>query len=329
MIRAWLYRDSAERHEDVPIDQLAEAIEPEKALLWVDCAEPTDAELDSLTSQLQISPVAAEDLHNSGQRTKLDHYREHFHVAVHDGAIIEDRLVLREIDIVFADGWLLSVRQRSDDPDHPAPFDIDPVVRRFEVERTADRTQDEGFLIWALLDVIVDRYFDATNYFDDRLEEVEEIVFSGKVGDDIPREVFDLRRSMAHFRRAVAPLREVVAALLRREAGCIGEAALVQLQDVYDHVLRAAEWIETQRDLLTGLLEADLAVLSNRQNKVMKRMTSWGAILLGATLIAGIYGMNFTDIPELDWTFGYPFALGLMLTLTIVLYVWFKRRDWL
>jgi magnesium transporter len=158
---------------------------------------------------------------------------------------------------------------------------------------------------------------------------VEEIVFSATAGDDIPREVFDLRRVMVHFRRMVAPLREVLAALLRREAVCIGDEAIVHLQDVYDHVLRATDWIETQRDLLTGLLEADLAVVSNRLNKVMKRMTSWGAILLGSTLIAGIYGMNFQDMPELDWRFGYPFALGLMLTLTIVLYTWFKRRDWL
>jgi magnesium transporter len=329
MIRAWRYRDSVENHEDVPVDQLAEAIDPEKALLWVDSADPTDAELDSLTMQLQVSPVAAEDLRHAGQRTKLEHYREHFHVALHDCAIIDDRLVLREIDIVFGDGWVLSVRQRSDDPDHPEPFEVDPVIRRFEVERTAEQARDEGFLIWALLDVIVDRYFVATNYFDDRLDEVEEIVFSPDTGDDIPKEVFELRRSMVHFRRAVAPLREVLAAMLRREADCLGEAALVQLQDVYDHVLRVTEWIETQRDLLTGLLEADLAVMSNRQNKVMKRMTSWGAILLGSTLIAGIYGMNFTHIPELDWVFGYPLALGLMLGLTIFLYTWFKRRDWL
>ena len=94
-------------------------------------------------------------------------------------------------------------------------------------------------------------------------------------------------------------------------------------------MLRVTDWIETQRDLLTGLLEADLAVVSNRMNQVMKRMTSWGAILLGSTLIAGIYGMNFTHMPELNWTFGYPAAIGSMLLLTVVLYTWFKRRDWL
>jgi magnesium transporter len=329
MIRAWLYRDEVEGHEDVATDRLADAVEPEKTLLWVDCVDPTNAELDSLTAQLQISHIAAEDLHHGGQRTKLEHYREHFHVAVHDCYLIEDRLVTREIDIVFGDGWVLSVRQTSDDPEHPAPFELDPVIRRFEVERTNEAANDEGFLIWAFLDVIVDRYFDIAEQFDDRLDEVEEIVFSTSRGDDIPKEVFDLRRVMLNLRRVVTPLREVLAALLRKEAASLGDQAIVHLQDVYDHVLRVTDMIETQRDLLTGLLEADLAVVSNRVNKVMKRMTSWGAILLGSTLIAGIYGMNFKDMPELDWVFGYPFALGLMLTLTIVLYTWFKRRDWL
>jgi magnesium transporter len=329
MIRAWLYRDDVEGHEDVATDRLTEVIEPEKTLLWVDCVYPTGEELDSLTAQFQISHITAEDLHQGGQRTKLEHYPEHFHVAVHDCFLVEDRLVTREIDLVFGDRWVLSVRQPSDDPENPAPFELDPVIRRFEVERTNEAADDEGFLIWAFLDVIVDRYFNISDRFDDRLDEVEEIVFSPTAGDDIPREVFDLRRVMVNFRRVVAPLREVLAALLRREASCIGDEAIAHLQDVYDHVLRATDWIETQRDLLTGLLEADLAVVSNRVNKVMKRMTSWGAILLGSTLIAGIYGMNFRDIPELDWVFGYPFALGLMLALTIFLYTWFKRRDWL
>jgi magnesium transporter len=325
-----MFHDGVEGHDDVPVDRLAEAIEPATSLLWVDCFEASEDELTSLTTELQISRNAAEDLHHGGQRTKLEQYVEHFHVAVHDCVLdTEDKLVTREIDIVFGDGWLLSVRQPSDNPHDPSPFGVEAVTRRFEVERTTEKDKDEGFLVWAFLDVIVDRYFDVNERFDDRLDEVEEIVFSTTRGDDIPKEVFDLRRSMVQFRRVVAPLREVLAAMLRREADCLSEAAIAYLQDVYDHVLRVSDWIESQRDLLTGLLEADLAVVSNRMNQVMKRMTSWGAILLGSTLIAGIYGMNFTHMPELNWTFGYPAAIGSMLLLTIVLYTWFRRRDWL
>ena len=128
MIRAWLYRDGVDGHDDVPVDRLAEAIEPKEALLWVDSVDATPTELDSLTTQLQISHIAAEDLHKGGQRTKLEHYLQHFHVAVHDCYLVDDRLVTREIDIVFGDGWLLSVRQASDDPDNPAPFEVDAVI---------------------------------------------------------------------------------------------------------------------------------------------------------------------------------------------------------
>jgi magnesium transporter len=329
VIRAWLYRPHVDGHEDAPTDQLADLIDPKHALLWVDCVDPTDSELDSLTKQLEISHMAAEDLHHGGQRTKLERYRDHFHVAVHDCTLVEDVLTTREIDIVFGDGWLLSVRQPGENPSDPAAFALEPVIRRFEMERSEEEAWDEGFLLWSFLDVIVDRYFDVADRFDDRLEDVEEIVFSADTGDNIPKEVFDLRRGMVHFRRAVAPLREVLAQLLRREAEFLGDEAIVHMQDVYDHVLRVTDWIETQRDLLTGLLEADLAVVSNRMNQVMKRMTSWGAILLGSTLIAGIYGMNFKNMPELGWAFGYPLALGSMLLLTISLYTWFKRRDWL
>ena len=329
MIRAWLYRDGVAGHEDAPTDRLAGTVDPEKALLWVDCTEPTESELDSLTKQLEISHLAAEDLHKGGQRTKLERYRDHFHVAVHDCTLVEDVLTTRETDIVFGEGWLLSVRQPSDNSSDPAPFALEQVIHRFEMERSEEEAWDEGFLLWSFLDVIVDRYFDVADRFDDRLDEVEEIVFSANTGDNIPKEVFDLRRGMVHFRRAVAPLREVLAQLLRREAECLGDESIVHMQDVYDHVLRVTDWIETQRDLLTGLLEADLAVVSNRLNQVMKRMTSWGAILLGSTLIAGIYGMNFKNMPELGWAFGYPLALGTMLALTIFLYTWFKRRDWL
>ena len=124
-------------------------------------------------------------------------------------------------------------------------------------------------------------------------------------------------------------MREVVNAIIRKEIDFIDEPAIVYFHDIYDRVLRVGDLIESQRDLLTGLLEANLAVTSNQLNQVMKKMTSWGAILIVATLIAGIYGMNFRHMPELKWEFGYPLALGFMALATFVLWRWFKRKGWL
>ena len=329
MIRAVRYEPGSDAPADIDAGQLRDALQPGSALLWVDVADPSDAELESIAQQLQLSRVAVEDLHQGEQRTKLEHYRDHFHVAVHDCSLRDTGLVTREVDVVFGEGWLVSVRQASNREDDPAPFGLEPVERLFDAERGPDETIDEGFLLWAILDVIVDRYLDVNDMFDDRIDEAEEIVFSGEARTSIPKEIFELRRAMVDFRRAVAPLRDVVSELLHHEADCLGETALVRMRDVLDHVLRVAEFVDSQRDLLNGLLEADLSLASNRMNEVMKRMTSWGAILLGSTLIAGIYGMNFDEMPELRWAFGYPAAIGSMILLTVFLYVYFKRKDYL
>jgi magnesium transporter len=329
VIEAWRYVHDVPDRSPVALDDLAESIDPKQALLWVDCADPTDVELDTVVSQLKIHGIAAEDLHHGGQRTKLEHYTDHFHVAVHDCELAGEALVGREVDVVFGEGWLVTVRQAAEDGDDPSPFPAAGAGRRFERQRSEEGGNDEGFLLWALLDVIVDRYFFVTDRIDERIDAVEEVVFSDITTGETPKEVFDLRRALVKFRRAVSPLREVVAELLRREADCIGEAAIIRMQDVYDHVLRVIDLVESQRELVTGLLEANLAVTSNRMNQVMKRMTSWGAILLGSTLIAGIYGMNFDHMPELHWYLGYPLALGMMAVLTAFLYTYFKRRDWI
>ena len=124
-------------------------------------------------------------------------------------------------------------------------------------------------------------------------------------------------------------MREVLNAIDRREVPYVDDEVRVHFRDLYDRMLRVIDLIESQRDLLTGLLEAQLAIVSNRTNEVMKRMTSWGAILIVATLIAGIYGMNFRHMPELHWQLGYPAAIASMLLVTLVLYLYFKRKRWL
>ncbi len=203
------------------------------------------------------------------------------------------------------------------------------MARRFELQRSEHHTTEQGFLLWALFDVIVDRYFEVTDAVDERLDEIEEVVFSEKPPPAVPREIFTVRTDLTTLRRAAAPMREVVNAIIRREIDFVDDQAIVHFHDIYDRVLRVGDLVEAQRDLLTGLLEANLAVTSNQLNQVMKKMTSWGAILIVATLIAGIYGMNFRHMPELHWQYGYLMALGLMGVTTFLLYRMFKRRDWL
>jgi magnesium transporter len=325
VIRAWCYTERAARADVDPADIRDAAAKPD-TLLWIDVDEPTKDDITMLTESLGLHHLMAEDLLEAGQRTKLERVGEHFHVAAHDCELRDNELITREVDVVFSQGWMLSVRHRDENGGPPMP--IDDALHRYEMSRVEHGSNDEGFVLWALLDVIVDRWFAVTDTVDDCLADAETLVFSEET-KGVPRELFDLRRALVSFRRVVGPMREVVGSLLRREAPDIGEQAIVHLQDVFDHVLRVLDLIDSQRELLTGLLEGRLAVQANQMNEVMKATSSWGAILIVATLIAGIYGMNFKHMPELGWGFGYPAALGSMLLVTVVLYFVFKRRGWL
>jgi magnesium transporter len=327
VLHAWRYVVGREGREDVDPTHLEKAVDPDHAVVWIDATSPEDEEdLQSLKTELGLSPTVVDAILNPRERTKLMRYGDYFHVAVHDCACTGDTIDSREIDVVTGPGWLVTVR-------HPATdwsqVDLDEVARRFELQRAEHSTTEQGFLLWALFDVIVDRYFEVVDVVDDRLDEIEDVVFSAEPPSGIPQEIFTVRRDLSTLRRAAAPMREVVNAIIRKEIDFVDEPAIVHFHDVYDRVLRVGDLVEAQRDLLTGLLEANLAVTSNQLNQVMKKMTSWGAILIVATLIAGIYGMNFRHMPELDWEFGYPLALALMGLSTFVLWRWFRKKGWL
>jgi magnesium transporter len=326
MITARRFRHGVPEPEPVDVDDLADARKGAGTLLVVDAVDFTAEELDYLADVLPIHPVALDDLRNGNQRTKLERYGDHWHVAIHSVEVRGAGLVVKETDVVFGEDWFLNVSQPVPGGE---PMDLTEVKRRFARIRLDCDNDDLGCALWALLDVVVDGYFTVTDLVDERLDDIEEIVFGEEKHDAIPQEVFTLRRSLVQFRRAAAPLREVMATFLRREIEWIGPEAIVLMQDVYDHSLRIADLIETQRELLTGLLEAHLAVVSNRMNDVMKKTSSYGAILLVSTLIAGIYGMNFHYMPELDLHFGYFFALGTMAVATALLWVQFKKKGWL
>ena len=332
MIRVRRYLGTGEVDEQVDPEEISECLGRGGQLLWVDAEDLDAGDVATLAEEFAVHHLAAEDLLESLPRPTLGRYGSHLLLAVRDCYMDRQSFATREIDLVFGDGWLISVRKRGEDGAPPAQ--AEPVVERFERLRIEDGLTDEGFLLYAFLDVVVDRYFDVADRLHDRLEAIEEAIFSEEDGSSLSNRsitegLYRLRRDLVAFRRVVAPLREAIAPLLRREAVFLAEPALVHLRDVYDLVVRVGEVTETYRDLLNGALEAHLSIASNRMNLVMKRATSWGAILVTATLVAGIYGMNFRHMPELDWRLGYPLALSIMAAVTAVLYRNFRRRDWL
>jgi len=317
VITARCYPDGTTTLVD-PAD-VSEAIKVKDQLVWVDVASPDDADLALVQEEFSLHALAMEDVRERHQRPKLEHYPDHAFIV----AYTAER---KEVDIFVGPSWLITVRE--DDKVDEESF-LDGARKRFE--RTRSEHATVGFLLYVILDELVDGYFSRNDEVEDELEELENRIFGdGPLNErEVQQELFDVRRRLVIYRRLAMPTRDVLAALLRREVEWIDENAITHLQDVFDHVLRAIDMVDNHRELMGNAVDAHLAIISNHQNKVMKRMTSWGAILLGSTLVAGIYGMNFDHMPELAWFFGYPFALAIMLTITVVGYLWFRARDWL
>jgi magnesium transporter len=270
-MQAWRYVRGVAEREAVDVARLGAAIDPERAVVWIDTDHPSEEDRTRVQHQLGLSPRVVEAFStDQPERTKLIRYGAYFHVAVHDCELATTGFESREIDVIMGPGWVVTVRHPTEDS---WPFDIDEVARRFELQRAEHGAAEDGFLLYALFDVVIDRYFDVTDVVDDRLDEVETEVFGTVRNRGIPEGLFALRRDLVDFRRAAAPMREVVDAIARKELPFVCDEALVHFRDLYDRLLRVVDLIESQRDLLTGLLEADLAVVSNQLNEVMKKVT--------------------------------------------------------
>ncbi|MDQ4097700.1 MAG: magnesium/cobalt transporter CorA [Actinomycetota bacterium] len=318
MIAVRVYEPGGKASE-VESGQISRSVGKDECLLWVDVSDPTEDDLSCLEQEFALHPLALEDVRNRHQRPKLEHYPTHAFLVAYTND-------LQEVDFFIGPNWVVSVREAEEG--HEA---WSTETARLRFERTRPDPPTPGFLLYTLLDDLVDGYFIATEKSEDELEDLEERIFAEELPDEesVQQELFNVRRRLVLFRRAVVPLREVLSSLLRGEVKWIDEHTRTYLQDVYDHVLRAVDQVDAQRELMGNAVDAHLAIISNRMNSVMERMTAWGAILLGATLVAGIYGMNFETIPELRWDLGYLWALGLMVTITVVGYRYFRRKGWL
>jgi magnesium transporter len=321
MIECRAYRDGVLREEAFDPARAKEILDQKGSRVWLDLAEPTAEELALIQREFDLHPLVIEDLEHRGQRAKLEVYDRYYFMTIHGLSLSDDgELVDHEVHLVSSERFLVTVR-------FPPAFDLSEAIRRWDrqPELTAEGA---GFLAYAVLDEIVDGYFDVVDLFEDRSEEIEDRVFADEPDRTVQRDIFRLKRKVVQFRRLVGPLRPAMDRLIE-EARFVAPGLLPYFRDVSDHVIRVLEFTDNLRELLTASLEAQLSQVSNRLNQIMKQVASWSAIILLPTLIAGIYGMNFDHMPELHWLAGYPLALGLMAVAAGLLYRMFRRRDWL
>jgi len=323
------YKFDGEGAEPVDKDRISEVLASDDAGVWADLLNPTQDEIDAVEQELGLHPLSIEDVTKKGQRPKLEVFEHHAFVVAYAACDCRDGYELVEVDIFAGRNWMLTIHDHSIGG---AQFSSESVRERLSRFRK-HKEVDGSVLLYVVLDEIVDTYFDALDDFGQRADEMEERIFSDPdpERDEMPiqRSMLELRKELLDFRRKVTPLREVLIQCLRDDLEWVSEEERHYFQDVFDHVLRISDEIDTRRELIGNAMEAHLAMVSNHMNQIMKKMTSWGAILIVATLIAGIYGMNFDNMPELHYRFGYFGALAVMLVTTTGLYLYFKRKRWL
>jgi magnesium transporter len=286
---------------------------------WIDVVDPEVAELEVLADEYGLADRTFDEAYRRAARPSMRRFEDHVYIVAFSGS-------LAEIDMFLGPEWLITVRRH--DP-NGREWNPQPLLEL--LERHENATTTSGQLFATLMDDLIDGYFDTTDALEDKLEVIEDSIFSDEthVEQELQHDLFGIRRELLELRRAVVPLREVLSAILRREVQWIDGEALVTCRDAFDKLLRAVDLVDEQRELVGNAVDAHLAVISNQMNFVMKKLTAWGSIVFGATLIAGIYGMNFTHMPELNWKVGYPMALGMMVLLSFILYRTFRKRDWL
>ena len=318
------YRAGRLEAEGFPVTQVSDYLAEPDTTVWFDLCEPTVEDLAAISEELGLHPLAIDDAVHPHQRPKLDHYASHLFLTAYSARLDEttNDLATDEVAAFITPRALVTVRKSEQ-------FDIKDVVARWDDAETGLRDTGVSFLLYGLLDHIVDSHFDVIQALDSQVEALEDALFADDVRDvAMQKRTFGLRKALVTLRRVVLPMREVVNTLLRRDLHVMDPETAPYFQDVYDHVLRASEWTESLRELITNIYETHLTVRGNRLNVVMKQVTSWAAIIAVPTAITGFYGQNVM-YPGINTVVGFIASSILIVVLVILLYVMFKRRDWL
>ncbi len=318
-----VYRNGVLEAERFPVSDVSDYLAKPGTVVWVDFCAPSKIQLDEIAGELGLHELAVEDALEPHQRPKLDRYETHLFLSTRAVRVASDNSSLdeAEIDAFISKNWLVTVR-KSDS------FAIGPVLERWD--RSPDlAAHGVSFLLYGLLDVIVDGYFDAIQAFDEYYEVVSgEIFAEHPLNPGQQRQWFEMRRAMVRFHRLVVPMREAVSSLMRREGAAVSEALYPYFQDVYDHILRVSEASDSLRDLVSSIVETNISLRDYHQNQIVKKVSSWAAIIAVPALVTGFYGMN-VPYPGSQENWGVTASLVLMIGASAGLYWLFHRLDWL
>lgn len=327
--------DFDEKHYDIiPIKKI-EKSEPflqSDSKTWIQVQGLHNIEkLRTVWDYFELHPLIQEDIVHISQRPKIEEYEDAVFIVMRmithrNNSETPGSLQTEQISIVLGENYVLSF-QDSDDPV------FDPIIKRLEILNTRLRRLGSDYLAYALIDTIVDHYFQALDLIGETIENTEELIIEDPEEKHLQK-IHAMRRNLIHFRKSVWSLRDGLNSLIRDESPLISDEVKVFIRDVYDHLVQVIDIVETNREMVFGLYDMYMSGLSHRMNEVMKVLTIIATIFIPLTFIAGIYGMNFNpesspwNMPELSWYYGYPASLIVMILLTFVMIYYFRRKGW-
>jgi magnesium transporter len=300
-------------------------LQQQPGITWINIEGLHDTEfMEQIGAQFGLHPLILEDILNTHQRPKLDDMGDYISVVMKmlDYDEAGGGIVTEQVSLILGSNFLISFQEgRTGDL-------FNPVRERLRSGKGKIRKTGPDYLAYALIDGIVDNYFAITEKISEKIESIEEELLTDP-GNDIIHRIHHLKLAILQLKKYIWPLREIINALAKGESLLIRESTLIYLRDVYDHVIHAIDTIETTRDMLAGMLDIYLSSVSNRMNQVMKVLTVIATIFIPLTFIAGVYGMNFKFMPELEWPWGYPMAWGIMASIAGAMMLYFKSKKWL
>jgi len=320
LINCVAYQDG-KRLGDIDKKDISEYVRRPECFVWVALKDPEPEELREMEQEFGLHELAVEDAMTGHQRPKVEEYKDALFVVLQVPMLVGDEMEVREVDLFVGRNYVLSVRHG---------FEPGFVAVRDRAESEPDLLRHgSGFVFYAIMDNVVDRYFPLVDALEVDLEHIEELIFT----EDLPREnikrLYALKHKLMVMRHAVEPLIEVVHKLYggRVPQVCVGVQEY--FRDIYDHLLRVSQQLDGLRDMVVTAMSVNLSMITLQEGEVTKRLASYAALVAVPTLIAGIYGMNFEHMPELKWTFGYPLSLALMAGIDFYLWRRFKKTGWL
>ncbi|MDX9800610.1 MAG: magnesium/cobalt transporter CorA [Spirochaetia bacterium] len=280
--------------------------------------------IEAIGSSYGIHPLVLEDIVNTTHRPKMEDLDDYLFIVLKMLYYEENEneITAEQVSLIIGSNFVISFQEKEGDT-------FDPIRKRIRGNNGRIRKKGADYLAYSLMDTIVDNYFVILEKIGEQIEDIEEEELLENPASQTVHVIHSLKREMIMLRRSVWPLREVTGVLERGESKLIHKSTQIYLRDIYDHTVQVIDSIESSREMLSGLLDIYLSSMSNRMNRVMKVLTIFATIFMPLTFIAGIYGMNFADMPELKWKFGYPAVLLLMLAAGISMIIYFRKKKWL